>query len=182
MLNSTILWFTIPLYLIFAGVKHVKKESWMNQIIYLFLYVNILNVISLTLFPIPFQKELIESMQNNNYIKHNFIPFKDTWSTLSNETASLKWKVYLLGGNLALLIPLGVLLPILKRNIQINQMVLYAFFTSLSIETTQLLISSILGFNYRSFSVDDLILNTLGGFLGYLIYRLAKKTLYRLNI
>lgn len=150
----------------------------MNQIIYLFVYVYILNVISLTLFPMPIQKELIETMQDNYYIKYSFIPFKDIWSTLSSGSTSLKWKVYLLGGNLALFMPFGIFLALLKRNISVVKMAIYVFFASLSIEMTQLFISSILGFNYRSFSVDDLILNTLGGLLGYLIYIAAKKTRY----
>lgn len=43
---------------------------------------------------------------------------------------------------------------------------------SLSIESAQLFISLILRYNFRSFSVDDLILNTFGGILGYVAYKI----------
>ncbi|CCK19350.1 hypothetical protein BN193_03990 [Lactococcus raffinolactis 4877] len=45
---------------------------------------------------------------------------------------------------------------------------------SLSIETTQVILDLLFNFN-RVFEVDDLITNTLGGVLAYLLYQLVRR-------
>lgn len=69
-------------------------------------------------------------------------------------------------GNIIAFMPMGFFLPaVTGKKLSGIQIFLLSFFVSLSVETVQLLTK--LG----CFDVDDLILNTLGGFLGYLIYR-----------
>ncbi|MEC1625851.1 VanZ family protein [Bacillus mojavensis] len=73
-----------------------------------------------------------------------------------------------LGGNLILLLPVGLLFPLLFDKLRnLKRILLTGFFISLFIELTQLSISMYLGNSYRSFDVDDLILNTSGAALGY---------------
>ena len=39
------------------------------------------------------------------------------------------------------------------------------------VETTQHILNIMVGFHYRSVDIDDVILNTLGGMLGYLLHK-----------
>lgn len=70
------------------------------------------------------------------------------------------------GGNLALLAPLGVLLPVVTTRLRGPlRLALVGALASLTIETVQgLLVSG------RAFDVDDVILNTLGVVLAYLVF------------
>jgi glycopeptide antibiotics resistance protein len=75
--------------------------------------------------------------------------------------------------NIIMCIPLGILLPVLWNTfLNGKKIIAYGFFLSLYIELTQLL-------NIRVTDVNDLIFNSLGAAIGYLIYKLLKKTLKR---
>jgi glycopeptide antibiotics resistance protein len=75
-------------------------------------------------------------------------------------------------GNFVMLLPLGIYLPLIyKRLRKANNffvVLLICFIVSVGIELLQLATS------YRSTDVDDVILNTLGGGAGFLIYQLIK--------
>lgn len=67
------------------------------------------------------------------------------------------------GMNAVMFMPFGFMLPILWKKCRTWKATLLAgFFTSFTIETIQL-------FSFRATDVDDLIMNTLGTFLGYII-------------
>ncbi|MCG8334720.1 MAG: VanZ family protein [Proteobacteria bacterium] len=73
-------------------------------------------------------------------------------------------------GNIVLFIPAGLLLPMLGRKLRkFHRVLLIGFLWTLLIETTQLVLH-LLCMGWRSFDVDDLILNTLGVIIGYLLY------------
>ena len=73
--------------------------------------------------------------------------------------------------NVALFIPLGVLLPFLwKRYNILKSTVLFGFILSLSIELLQI-------FTYRATDINDIIANTLGAVLGYFLFRMASRVL-----
>ncbi|MCO5974997.1 VanZ family protein [Actinoallomurus soli] len=78
---------------------------------------------------------------------------------------SIKEAVLEIGGNLTLLMPLGVLLPVLFGGLRgIVRLTLTVGLISLAIEAVQgLLITG------RSFDVDDVILNTAGAVIAYLL-------------
>lgn len=66
-------------------------------------------------------------------------------------------------GNILMFMPLGFLLPILSRKFQkVGYTLLFCAGTSLLIEILQLFLT-------RGTDIDDLILNTLGGFAGFLV-------------
>ena len=93
----------------------------------------------------------------------NLLPFWDITSGV---------QAYLInsGLNILLFIPLGFILPLLWKEFRSRRaMCLTGFLLSLGIELAQLL-------NYRISDVDDLIMNTLGAFLGYeLLMLLCRK-------
>ena len=83
----------------------------------------------------------------------------------------LGWKAVILnlGGNVAGFMPFGFILPIVsRRGRQWYNTFLLGFFLSFCIETTQLM------FKVGSFDVDDLLLNTVGGILGFAGYRIVQ--------
>lgn len=87
----------------------------------------------------------------------NLIPFSDF------QDSRFLW---LSGMNVLLTVPLGFLLPMVWQKYRnFRDTLLAGFFTSLSIELLQL-------FSGRSTDVDDLIFNTLGACLGFLIAKL----------
>lgn len=76
--------------------------------------------------------------------------------------------------NVVMLEPLGFMLPVLwKRNGRAYNAVLIGFTFSMMIELSQLM-------NNRCTDIDDLIANTLGAFIGYIIYTLFAK-IFRLK-
>lgn len=67
--------------------------------------------------------------------------------------------------NIIMFVPMGFLLPLLWDNCsRLWKTVLFCFVFSLVIELMQL-------FNYRATDIDDLLMNTIGGLVGYAIYK-----------
>ena len=91
----------------------------------------------------------------------NLIPFRTIQSYLNRGNSSLS--LINLGGNIILFIPIGFVPPLLwKRWKRGWKTVGIGFLSSMGIEIIQLFIG-------RSVDIDDILLNTLGVFLGVLI-------------
>jgi len=74
-----------------------------------------------------------------------------------------------IAGNVAVFIPFGAALPALFERIHsFWQVLILSFATSLAAETMQLVL------RVGCFDVDDLLLNTIGGCLGYAVYWLFR--------
>jgi len=88
----------------------------------------------------------------------------------SSPRVSSEYSYKNIGGNIIGFIPLGILLPMvfpfLRRWWRLT---LCVFCLSLSFETFQLLTG------VGVFDVDDLILNTTGGLIGYIFYVVGKR-------
>lgn len=105
--------------------------------------------------------------------KHaNLKPFSTISLFYRSKRLREEYKYDNIGGNIIGFVPLGILLPALFLSFRsIWKIALASFFISLLFETTQLLTG--LG----SFDVDDIILNTTGGLLGYVVYLGLRKIL-----
>jgi glycopeptide antibiotics resistance protein len=76
-------------------------------------------------------------------------------------------------GNVALFMPLGILLPLIDTRFRtFKRVLLFALAMSLVIETVQFGLRFV--GNPRAVDIDDVLLNTLGACLGFLIYRAVK--------
>lgn len=73
-------------------------------------------------------------------------------------------------GNVLIFVPFGFFLPMASRYRSFLSAVFYSFGLSFCVETFQLL--SKVG----SFDVDDMLLNTLGGALGYIVFSICAVT------
>lgn len=84
----------------------------------------------------------------------------------------LGMKAFLLNivGNVAAFMPCGFFLPIISRRSKKWQYtILLCFCLSLGVELLQLLV------RVGSFDVDDILLNSIGGILGYLFYQAVQR-------
>ena len=70
-------------------------------------------------------------------------------------------------GNMAAFLPLGILLPLAQPRVAFLGLVLAAVGLSVAIETAQLVISLVIGLDYRTADIDDVILNVCGSAIGY---------------
>lgn len=98
---------------------------------------------------------------------NNFVPFKTIYFYLYLADINFNIRIMNLVGNVIGFAPLGFILPFLsKKFLRMKPVILAAFGLSCTYEILQLL------FEFGSFDVDDLILNTLGGFLGFVPIKL----------
>lgn len=154
--------FAILSYLI-VRIATRQHTDVRNFWVIVFIYVSL--VISVVLFPLPITREAIEysrwrTQQGLGPI-NNFKIF-----SLIHTTWGSSAFVRQVGGNLALFIPFGVLI-----NVKVHgwNWKVQTFLIAVAVTTTELLqvtATFLFGFRFRSFDVDDLWLNMLGGILG----------------
>ena len=125
----------------------------------------------MTFFPIPVDHGLLEYNRNMGLqCINNLVPFRMIYHIIKSESVIVV--IYQIGGNLMLLFPLGYLIPIVtNKKIDLKRIILIMFCITFCIENMQFIIGQILNFNYRCFDVDDMILNTAGGILGYIMLK-----------
>ena len=85
------------------------------------------------------------------------------------EVIGSKATVMNLIGNVVVFIPFGVFLPMASKYKSFIITIFYSFLLSLSVEVIQLIAK------VGSFDVDDLLLNTIGGCIGYLVFLICRK-------
>ena len=97
------------------------------------------------------------------------VPFTDMISVVKSPEAPGLGPFVNIAGNIALLFPLGLFLPLFWRWFErAGRTIWWCFGTSLSIELIQLVVGGVT-------SVDDLLLNTLGGALGFAAAKLLMR-------
>lgn len=100
--------------------------------------------------------------------KANLEPFATIELFYYSRKLGPEYKVGNLGGNVIGFVPLGILFPLLFGWRRGWQTVVAVFLVSLGFELTQLF------FALGVFDVDDLMLNTAGGIIGYMIYWICR--------
>lgn len=103
--------------------------------------------------------QIVTSTDDSLVGSSNFIPFKEIFRY---EFGTPKFIRNVLG-NIMLFIPFGFLSSYLLKNRKLGIVTILTLIASLTIETVQYYIG-------RVFDIDDIILNLLGGILGFLIY------------
>ena len=106
---------------------------------------------------------------------YNLIPFFEIQRFVVHYDV-LGWKAVVLNivGNVVAFMPFGFFLPVFATRCRtIWNTLLYSFELSVLVELIQLITK------VGSFDVDDIILNTLGGILGYIVYKIVRRWWYR---
>lgn len=143
----------------------IHAFSWVCFVIYLVVMVYFL-----------FFSEQMGRTPSDTY-HYNLKPFTEIKRYLNNIHVIGYFNVAInLAGNVVCFMPMGFVLPIItNRNWGIIKVTVMTFLASLFVEVLQLV--SKLG----SCDVDDLILNTLGGILGYLLFVICRG-IYRMSV
>lgn len=147
-------------YMVLYRKKLVKKKE--NLIVNTVMFVYICGVLYFTLMPIGANLlNTINNLFNNPYnaTTVNLMPFDD----YMNGRGDVLRQIVL---NILLFMPFGFILPIVTKT-KLVKVSVATFLLSLGIEVLQPLF-------WRSFDVTDLITNTIGGTLGYIVYLILK--------
>jgi len=154
------------IWIIFV-VARKKQDTVFAGLVQSSFFVYVFMVLTLTGYFILFKEvsshEWWEKMQHRVQTKDNvnlraFQMFR-IYSTLDKQVV----------GNFIMLLPLGIYLPLLYKRLRrfsgFIAVLFICLFVSIGIELLQLITS------YRSADIDDVILNTLGGCFGFIIYQ-----------
>jgi len=139
----------------------MKKIQW-GTVVFLIIYLMVLAYVC-------FLSEGRTDAQNT--YRYNLVPFKEIMRFYTyRELVGVKAFILNLFGNVLAFIPFGVMVPIVRRkNRNFFRVFGMTFLLSLFIECIQLI------FRVGSFDVDDLILNTCGGIIGYAVFWLMNR-------
>lgn len=111
----------------------------------------------------------IVTFQDNNYGTNNFVPFREIFRYDVNSRLFLKNVI----GNVLLFVPFGIFVTYYVKNDKVYQTLFLSILVSCSIEFAQ----SVIG---RTADIDDVILNTIGGIIGYIIFKFGGKLVDKL--
>jgi len=101
----------------------------------------------------------VVTFQDVNYGVNNFVPFKEIFRYSIGSIKFLKNIV----GNIVLFIPFGFFVSYYLKNKKMFTSVILTLITSTTIEVVQYYIG-------RVFDIDDIILNLVGGIIGFLLF------------
>lgn len=106
----------------------------------------------------------IVTFKDKNYGTNNFILFKEIFRYKIGSKLFVRNVI----GNILLFVPFGMFIGYYVKETKLYIIILSSILLSFLIETIQ----SIIG---RTFDVDDILLNLIGGIIGFVIYRLQRK-------
>jgi len=168
----------LPIWILVRVVLILKNRSKghfliKREIVLNLFFVYIICNIGITLFPL-----FINWTGQDGNVSINVVPVFNTIKDVSMASQQpemqnfmIKFWIKNILGNMLLLFPFGLLLPILwKKFGNMRKTLLYSFLFTLGIEIIQLL-SYYVGNKGRSFDIDDIILNTFGAWIGYMFYK-----------
>lgn len=138
--------------------KQRVKKGLHNLLLY-----SVLGIYILILFAFLFLKR-------TEFQSVNLVPFLSIMNYLNGDMLARAFSANNIIGNIALFIPLGVYITLLNGNkkASVNNVCIIAL-VSVIVEIAQYL------FKVGATDIDDVILNTLGGLLGILIFKLIYK-------
>lgn len=151
------------------------KTVYISRILFV-IYLVVLIWLIVFKYPIPVLQSIMDEWELGNakmgVATANLVPFK---------TIRMYMKYYQrlngfenLFGNVLVFVPLGVLIPSAFRKAdRWWEILLHSFWLSLCLELFQLVS------HFGAFDVDDIILNTLGGILGFVVFLIIRQ-IYRM--
>ena len=141
----------------------MEKRKKMERIVAIPLFVAYLLLLAYLLF---FSSTYGRTLEQG--YRYNLTPFLEIKRGIEHvDTVGYRYVLVNIAGNIVAFMPFGFLLPfVAKRRIHTGTALTSTFLLSLCAETIQLLSRT------GAFDVDDLILNTVGGVLGYWCFAL----------
>lgn len=140
-------------------IRHTTKHQKMGWVLFLM-------YLALLVYFLFFAESFGRTDPKTRGYSYNLVPFKEIsrfW--IYREKLGIRAMMLNIVGNIVAFMPCGFFLPIVsRRSKKWYNTVIISFMFSLFVETIQLI--SRVG----SFDVDDLLLNTAGGILGFVLY------------
>lgn len=141
-----------------AVIYRKKKMELKQEIINLFFLMCVLWIIGMTIFPIEI------GIPDRFGPSNNFVPFSSIKDLLSHSYFMVPLRN--IAGNIILFVPLGFMLALKFSKLNsVLRVGLVGLLSSAFIELVQLLLP------IRAIDVDDIILNTLGSIIGFLVLK-----------
>lgn len=147
----------------------IKIIGWIVFVFFLLLLTkNILFKKNIGYYKNYFKREYRQYTIKSGWKQANTTPFSTIKLFYNSRRMNTEYKANNLLGNIIGFIPFGFLLPFLLPWFRHGGKILFAgFLLSMGYELTQLI------FGLGIFDVDDLLLNTTGSFLGYIVFFIA---------
>ena len=140
-------------------IRHTTKHQKMGWVLFLM-------YLALLVYFLFFAESFGRTDPKTRGYSYNLVPFKEIsrfW--IYREKLGIRAMMLNIVGNIVAFMPCGFFLPIVsRRSKKWYNTVIISFMFSLFVETIQLI------FRVGSFDVDDLLLNTAGGILGFVLY------------
>ena len=158
-----------------------KNVVNLNKEILLFLFIAYIgSVVAVTIVPAT-----ISGFNDSNATRLNIVPIINTVKEYNLSLAepdgnATRAAIENITGNLMLFIPMGIFLPLLVKKIDsLKKLLITCLCCSFIIEMIQFFLRSF--GTFRTADIDDVILNTVSGLLGWLIYAtIIRRYCYRL--
>ena len=152
------------IFTVIALLKHSDKSTLIKGCLFI-IYLTI--VATITLFPIVYE-EKFEFFGTTTW--YNLTPFKTIAEIFSNVfNLSVYIQVF---GNICMVVPYGIFIMMFIKKNSWQKALFFAVLFTVTIELTQMFIGLLIGNMYRVTDIDDIILNVIGCYIGYSIYKL----------
>lgn len=157
----------------------MRKKKLMYKVVVTLVIIYLSKVMDYTILPLPVNNKALESAR---------LIFPFSWES-NLQIIPIFDKNFRYGVLLALkshflnvimFIPMGMTISFFKESYNGWDVLKKGFYISLGIEIAQLTIGLLLGASSRLFDVNDLIMNTLGAFIGYMIFDKIVAPLYKM--
>lgn len=152
----------ISIYIFYMNSRHKKVTKVFSRVLF------VMYLVSLALVTIYRNGEYMEVRQINIIPIQHLIDSYNISKTQYPDMAILVL-IYNIFGNILWFVPMGIGLTCFLKDMTLGKVVLFSFIISLWIELTQYIL--MVGIT----DIDDLIFNTIGGAIGYLLYQKFRK-------
>ncbi|MCC0643201.1 MULTISPECIES: VanZ family protein [unclassified Clostridioides] len=166
------IWVIVRVISLINKYKNKEKYIFLKEIIVNLFVLYLFILISLVILPIDTNESYFSGFTIYEKMNINLLPFKDF---LEGEYKNINLLKNNLVGNTLLLFPFTLYLCLIKSSVRnIKKAIAVTFLISLSIEIIQLIMNCLsIVSQLRAVDIDDLIMNTLGGFIAYIIFKLS---------
>ncbi|MGL4910964.1 MAG: VanZ family protein [Romboutsia sp.] len=147
-----------------------KNRKIFKNIMYGIFLIYIVFLLKIVLFKYCSIADVLNLKSDSGFRSLNVIPFQTIKDFINLGSENFLWAFSNILGNIAIFMPLGYLLPLLFKKLN-NIYKVLSISLCLSVTFEILQYTLYLG----SADIDDIILNTLGGVIGYGVYILIKK-------
>ena len=179
--RDTVLWLCFPVLFVVAVMQVRRRSSFVHTLAALTLGVYAVALVAVTLFPFPTQGHYIADMRALGYGPLvNVVPLRTIREALASGSSTAALQVV---GNALMLAPLAILLPILRSGLaRWRRIILICLAVSCAIELVQLSVSFAMGIDYKSFDVDDILLNTVGSIVGFGVFLMGRRIVRTIRV